>query len=227
MTLAAELINAEQTEKRESLTEPESNSGSKENQLYRTILLFGAPGAGKGTVGKALGAIPGFVHVACGDVFRNLDITSTIGKSFVEYSARGLLVPDDTTIELWYEHIQSLVATHRFFPDKDLLVLDGIPRNAEQAKIMDRYIKVEHIFHLVCNDEQQMLQRLRKRALKENRLDDASDEVIQRRWRVYEQESQPVLDHYKPDVVQKIEAMVTPVEVLYQILGRLITKPKP
>ena len=49
---------------------------------YRTILLFGAPGSGKGTAGKALGAIPGFFHCACGDVFRTLDLSSPLGRVF-------------------------------------------------------------------------------------------------------------------------------------------------
>ena len=60
---------------------------------YRTILLFGAPGSGKGTQGKILGTIPSFFHCACGDVFRNLRIDDPLGKVFVEYSSRGLLVP--------------------------------------------------------------------------------------------------------------------------------------
>jgi adenylate kinase len=191
-------------------------------QRYRTILLFGAPGSGKGTIGKALGAIPGFVHVACGDVFRGLDLTSAIGRVFIEYSAKGLLVPDDTTIELWHQHIDALVATRRFAPDRDMLVLDGIPRNAMQAQIMDSYISVERIFHLVCSDENQMFERLRRRALKENRLDDASDEVIRHRWRVYEQESTPILDHYSSEITARVDAIATPVKVLHDILGRLI-----
>lgn len=189
---------------------------------YRTLLLFGAPGVGKGTIGKALGAIPGFVHCACGDVFRTLDLSSPIGRVFVEYSSRGLLVPDDTTIALWKESLDGLVATHRFDPERDLLVLDGIPRNAEQARILDGYIDVQHVFHLICNDENLMFQRLRRRALKENRLDDASDEVIRRRWQVYEEESQPVLAHYSADVIERIDALRSPVVVLHEILGRIL-----
>jgi adenylate kinase len=58
--------------------------------------------------------------------------------------------------------------------------------------------------------------------LKENRLDDASTEVIRRRWRVYETESQPILDHYPSEIVQTIDASGTPVRVLHDILGYLI-----
>ncbi|MFB3042213.1 MAG: nucleoside monophosphate kinase, partial [Candidatus Poribacteria bacterium] len=49
-------------------------------QYYQTILLFGAPGAGKGTQGKILGSIPGFFHLSCGDVFRTFDVASELGK---------------------------------------------------------------------------------------------------------------------------------------------------
>ena len=61
---------------------------------YKTILLFGAPGSGKGTQGKILGAIPGFFHTACGDIFRSLDLSSEMGRIAWEYSSRGELVPD-------------------------------------------------------------------------------------------------------------------------------------
>ena len=194
---------------------------------YRTILLFGAPGSGKGTIGKALGAIPGFVHCACGDVFRNLDLSSPLGNVFVEYSSKGLLVPDDTTIALWKQAIDGLVHTRRYMPERDLLVLDGIPRNVAQARIMDDYICVEHIFHLECADREAMAERLKRRALKENRLDDASDEVIRRRWDVYEEESRPVLSHYPALLMDRVDAAGTPVQVLHDILGRLLDVEQP
>src|SRR6185295_11880057 len=101
---------------------------------YRTILLFGAPGAGKGTHGKILGTIPHFFHCACGDVFRNLTIESEIGRVFINYSSRGELVPDEPTIDLWRQSIQGSTSMGRFHPDSDTLVLDGIPRSVHQAE---------------------------------------------------------------------------------------------
>jgi adenylate kinase len=198
------------------------NPLSNSKTHYRSILLFGAPGSGKGTVGKSLGAIPGFVHLACGDVFRTLDTTSALGRVFVEYSAKGLLVPDDVTVELWKEYIESQVALHTFLPERDILVLDGIPRNVAQAQILQNHIAVERIFHLVCSDEALMFERLRRRALKENRLDDASDEVIRRRWQIYASESQPVLDFYAPSLIQQVDAIGSPMRVIHTILGHLL-----
>lgn len=201
---------------------PRPGEAGDASRKYRTLLLFGAPGSGKGTTGKALGAIPGFVHCACGDVFRNLDASSALGSVFVEYSSKGLLVPDDTTVALWKESIDGMVTTRRFQPDRDLLVLDGIPRNVEQARILDNHIIVERIFHLECADTTKMAERLKRRALKENRLDDASDEVIRRRWEVYKDESRPVLAHYPAELIARIDALGTPVQVLHDILGCLL-----
>ena len=76
---------------------------------YRTILIFGAPGTGKGTQGKILNQIPGFVHVACGEVLRSLDLNSRLGKVFLEYSSKGEFVPDDIAIQLWRDYIDNLV----------------------------------------------------------------------------------------------------------------------
>ena len=97
-------------------------------QRFKTVLLFGAPGAGKGTQGKILGAIPGVVHMSSGDMFRGMDPESRLGKIFREYSTRGELVPDEVTIDLWKEHVGKLRETGRYNPLTQLLVLDGIPQ---------------------------------------------------------------------------------------------------
>ena len=191
-------------------------------ERYRTILLFGAPGAGKGTVGKSLGAIPGFLHMACGDVFRDIDLSTSLGKIFLEYSSKGLLVPDDATIALWKVSIDGLVGTHTFRPHRDILVLDGIPRNVAQAQSIASYVDVQRVFYLVCSDEDLMIDRLQRRALKENRLDDASEEVIRRRWRVYEQETEPVLSFYPPEIIERVDAVGAPVKVIHDVLGRIL-----
>jgi adenylate kinase len=189
---------------------------------YRTILLFGAPGAGKGTQGKILGTIPNFFHCACGDVFRSLKHDSPVGRIFLQYSRKGELVPDEPTIQLWNEFITSSTQTGRFRPDIDTLVLDGIPRNVRQARILKGTLKVVAIFYLRCPDEDMLVHRLQRRALKENRLDDASIEVIRRRLHTYEQESRPVLDFYGKKVVHRINAEQSPAKVLFDILKNVV-----
>jgi adenylate kinase len=185
---------------------------------YNTFILFGAPGSGKGTQGKTLGTIPRFYHCACGDVFRSIDTRTKVGKAFLDYSSKGKLVPDEITVELWKEAIDAAVDAHKFKPDIDVLVLDGIPRNIGQARIMDDMIDVKKVFHLSCPNRDTLFYRLKKRALKDNRLDDANEEVIQRRLDIYESDSKPVLNYYSKDKVIGIDATQPPAKVLLDIL---------
>jgi len=189
---------------------------------YRTILLFGAPGAGKGTQGKILGTIPNFFHCACGDVFRNLTIESPIGRTFIEYSSRGELVPDEPTVKLWRKSIDDSTRTGRFQPELDTLVLDGIPRSVHQAEMLQDTLNVIGIFYLRCTNLDNLVKRMQRRALKENRLDDASLEVIRRRLKTYEQETKPVLNFYGKHVVHRIDADQTPAKVLIDILKHVV-----
>jgi len=189
---------------------------------YRTYLIFGAPGSGKGTQGCTLGTIPRFFHCACGDVFRSIDTRTTLGKAFLEYSSKGQLVPDEITVELWRVRIQHCVEAHQFKPDIDFLVLDGIPRNVAQAKLLEPFIDVRKVFHLSCPDRDKLVERLKRRAIKDNRLDDANEEVIRKRLITYENESKPLLQHYGSDLIVNIDATQAPMLVLNKIIGSIV-----
>ena len=185
---------------------------------YQTLLIFGAPGSGKGTQGKALGMLPGFFHFACGDVFRSLDTTTEVGKAFLEYSSKGELVPDEITIRLWTGRIKQAVDSRDFRPDLDYLVLDGIPRDVNQARLMDEKIDVRAVFHLTCPDREQLILRLKNRALKDNRFDDANEQVIRKRLETYEAESKPLLEYYDDPLIHTIDALESPARVMLEIL---------
>jgi adenylate kinase len=188
---------------------------------FKAFLLFGAPGSGKGTQGKILGTIPGFYHCPCGDVFRSLDLRTPIGQAYWEYSSRGELVPDDITIDLWASQIDNMVTLGRFKPEIDHLVLDGIPRNVAQAKMLTEKLDVRKVFHLSCPDRSKLMERLKRRALKENRLDDANDQIITQRLKTYEDESKPVLEFYGNDLVTTIDSTQWPYQVLREILSHI------
>ncbi len=191
-------------------------------EKYKTYLFFGAPGSGKGTQGVTLGTLPRFYHCACGDVFRSIDTRTQLGRAFVEYSSRGELVPDELTIELWRVNIQHAVEARAFKPDIDHLVLDGIPRNIPQAKLMASIIDVRKVFHLSCPDRDKLVARLKKRAIKDNRLDDANEGVIRHRLETYERDSKPLLDFYGKDLTVLIDATEPPVVVLSTILNHIV-----
>ena len=192
-------------------------------EKIKTILLFGAPGCGKGTQGKMLGTLPGFRHLACGDVFRSIDLNSEVGKVFLKYSSKGELVPDDFTVRLWKEHVNKLIHTGAFKPDSTVLVLDGIPRNIHQAKMLDQHIEVVKLICLrAVHDRAEMIRRLKSRALKENRLDDANEKTIQHRLEIYDSESRPVLAYYPKGKRVDVDALQSPIEVAHDILSAIL-----
>jgi adenylate kinase len=188
---------------------------------YKAILLFGAPGAGKGTQGKILGTIPNFFHCACGDVFRSLNAAEPLARVFIEFTSRGQLVPDQPTVRLWRRFIRNSERVGRFRPKTDTLVLDGIPRNRHQAEMLDSTLDVKAIFYLHCTNFDSLVHRLQRRALKENRLDDANLDVIRQRLEVYDQETKPVLKFYGAKLVHRISSNQSPIRVLRDILSRM------
>ena len=184
----------------------------------RTILLFGSPGAGKGTQGTILGSIPTYLHVSSGDLFRNLRVQNPLGQTFLDYASKGQLVPDEPTIKLWHDDIKNRIHNGIFNPETDTLLLDGIPRHAAQAELLDDTLNVVGVLNLFCKDIDIMVERLQARALRENRLDDANLDTIRNRLKVYEAETRPVLDHYGDGLVHTIDSTQTPVRVLHDVL---------
>lgn len=184
--------------------------------------MFGAPGVGKGTQGKVLGGLPGFLHISSGDMFRAIDAESELGGEVHRYTARGELVPDDLTVRLWRSAVDEHIAEGRYRPESDMLILDGIPRNVRQSELLERLVNVLCVIHLEASNIDEMVRRMKRRALKENRVDDADEKVIRRRFDVYRRESAPVLDYYPADVRCTVDALRSPAEVLRSVLDCVI-----
>ncbi len=192
------------------------------DQKVPAVLLFGAPGVGKGTQGKILGSVPGFHHLSCGDVFRAIDISSDEGNQIYPFISNGELVPDDLTIRLWEKRLNALVTLATIKPMQDVLILDGIPRNVAQAEYLKKSVNVLQVISLSCSDEEAMIKRIKQRAVRENRTDDASDEIIRNRFDIYRKETSPVLSFYPESIITQIDAIGSPIEILNKILNCLI-----
>lgn len=189
---------------------------------YRSILLFGPPGSGKGTQGKILGSVPGFFHLSVGDVFRSIDIGSPAGQQIYKYTSNGQLVPDELTVQIWRNTLDAYVALSTYKPREDILVLDGIPRNVAQTELVKDHIDILQVINLTCEDEEDMIVRMRRRAIRENRADDANQEVVRNRFEVFRNVSKPVLDCYPEEIISTVEAKGSPAEVLRKILTAVI-----
>ena len=103
------------------------------------------------------------------------------------------------------------------YSSKGQLVPDEITVELWREAI-DAAVDAKKVFHLTCPDRETLFYRLKKRALKENRLDDANEEVIKRRLDIYEKESRPVLSYYSKELITVVDAIQPPVKVLMDIL---------
>jgi len=205
-----------------ALSSSRMNPMGKPKYPYAAALIFGVPGAGKGTQGEILTRIPGFFHLSSGVIFRKLDSHSEEGRIVKEYSAKGELAPDDVTVRVFLNWLEGQRAAERYRPREQLLLLDGIPRNIHQCEMLSKYIDVKLLLNLTCSDEEAMIERIRRRAALENRIDDASDIVTRKRFEVYHRETAPVLSYYPQEVVQNIESTGIHAEVLLECLKKLV-----
>ena len=189
---------------------------------YHAVMLVGPPGVGKGTQGKMLAQIPGIFHVSSGDMFRELNTNSKFGQIFQQYAGVGKLVPDDITIKIWQDYMARKVCEGVYTPERDLLILDGIPRNITQATLIAPCVKIFKIIFMVCEDREVMFKRIRGRSLKENRIDDAEEVVVRYRWDLYKRYTEPLIDHYSQDLIRIIDADNIASDVLHQILSVIV-----
>jgi len=184
--------------------------------MKRAILLFGYPGSGKGTQGKILSALPGFDHVAMGDILRGLTPAHPLFEAIQGHLRRGNLVPDDLVMDLFTLHIQPLGND-----PNDLLVIDGIPRNGRQVERLQKIVDVIKIFKLSVYDENLVVERIRGRARAQNRPDDASDEVIRHRMTVYRNETETCITAYPGTILTRIQANQSVFDVHLDIISAL------
>lgn len=190
-------------------------------KLYRTILVFGPPGVGKGTLGKFLSSAGNHYHLSSGDIFRSISPESPAGKLYHSYAGKGHLLPDDITVGIWHHYVEGLIATNRYLPHQQLLLLDGIPRTVSQAILLEKYIQIMHIMVLEIHDIEELIRRTQRRALIEKRTDDMNEEIVRTRLKVYSQETHKLLDHYPENLISRFNAGQKPLEVLRDVLGKL------
>jgi len=159
------------------------------------IVLFGPPGAGKGTQSEKLVSRYHLVHLSTGDIFRrNIKGETALGKEAKSYMDKGELVPDELTIRM----LESEVQQH---PGVNGFIFDGFPRTSAQATALDRFLEgmnagISCMLALEVNEEE-LRDRLMKRAASSGRPDDADPKIIQNRIDVYNRETAPVAEYYK------------------------------
>ena len=159
------------------------------------IVLFGKPGAGKGTQADFLKHKYNLVHLSTGDIFRfNIKNDTELGRLAKTYMDNGDLVPDEVTIQM----LQSEVDKN---PQAAGFLFDGFPRTIAQAEALDKFLagknqKITATVALEANDEI-LVQRLLERGKTSGRPDDQDEEKIRNRYQEYNEKTAPLMDFYK------------------------------
>jgi adenylate kinase len=182
----------------------------------KNVVLFGPPGAGKGTQAIKLRDLLAVPHISTGDMFRyHIKNDTQLGRTAKEYSNKGQLVPDEVTIAMVKDRLSQSDVKNGF-------LLDGFPRSVPQAQALDKMlkeinIKLNFVVNIKVADEE-IRGRLAKRATIEGRADDADPKVIQNRIDTYKNQSEPCLTYYKPQgLVRDIDGIGSIDEVFERI----------
>jgi adenylate kinase len=159
------------------------------------IILFGSPGAGKGTQSKNIIEEYGLVHLSTGDILRAHIVSQTqLGIEASTFMSKGELVPDKIVIGMISEKIEE----HR---DSRGFILDGFPRTQPQAKALDQMLEERglaiSVLLVLDVEHDELVKRLRQRGIQENRPDDQDIVTIEKRIQLYFDKTRPIIEHYR------------------------------
>ena len=187
------------------------------------IILFGAPGCGKGTQAALIKEKYNINHISTGEVIRGeISRGSELGKSMQKYIEAGQLAPDSIVIGM----IRNYITEHK---DVEGNIFDGFPRTTAQAVEFDRILAEDglsvNVMVYMDVPEEELVKRILLRGKDSGRADDASEDVIRNRIAVYREQTEVVAEHYsKQGKYVAIDGVGTMEEVFERICAAIDAK---
>ena len=188
--------------------------------MMKNIILFGKPGAGKGTQAAMLRDAFQLVHISTGDLFRyNIGNNTSLGALAKSYMDQGDLVPDEVTIKMLEAEVDAN-------PDARGFIFDGFPRTAKQAEALDELLhgkemSIQATIALEV-DEEVLIKRLLNRGKDSGRADDQDEEKIRNRFEEYNNKTAPLINYYKAqNKFHSITGVGTVTEISKQLIALL------
>tara|TARA_B100000674_G_scaffold480669_1_gene480528 strand:- start:102 stop:677 length:576 start_codon:yes stop_codon:yes gene_type:complete len=188
--------------------------------MMKNIILFGKPGAGKGTQAVLLRDAFQLVHISTGDLFRyNIGNNTSLGALAKSYMDQGDLVPDEVTIKMLEAEVDAN-------PDAGGFIFDGFPRTAKQAEALDEFLHCKDMnVHATIGlevDEEVLIKRLLNRGKDSGRADDQDEEKIRNRFEEYNNKTAPLINYYKAqNKFHSITGVGTVTEISEQLIALL------
>ncbi|TVR83457.1 MAG: adenylate kinase [Saprospirales bacterium] len=183
----------------------------------KNIILFGPPGSGKGTQAIKLAVKYNLLHISTGDMFREeIKNETPLGNKAREYMDKGELVPDEITIGMLKKRVDSS-------QNCSGIIFDGFPRTEAQAEALDTMLRESgnpiKALILLDVDDEEIVQRILKRAETSGRPDDSNEEIIRNRIEVFNSETAPVFSHYNNKGLAKKIKGVGSIEDIFRRLS--------
>ena len=205
---------------------------------FKNIILFGPQGSGKGTQADVLSGKFNIPHISTGDIFReNIKNGTELGKQVEKLTSNGILVPDEVTNEIVKERFKENDCENGF-------VLDGYPRNLNQAKFLEEVKKIDLALEVWISDDEAVMRITGRRTCskcgtvyhlkfnppKEDGVcdkdgekliirDDDKEEAVRARLKIYHEQTEPLIEYYKEKgVYERVDGMPPILEVTEQIM---------
>lgn len=205
-----------------SNSDPRTVYCGPQKKVMFNIILFGPPGSGKGTQAKQLSSDFDLLHISTGDLFRSeIGNQTELGKEAKGYMDAGDLVPDELVLRM----LKNAVAQH---PDINGVIYDGFPRTVVQAEALNEMLHQDgervNILIALAVDEEEIVQRILERSKTSGRADDANEETVRARIKVYKEQTTPVYHFYeKLGNAYEVDGMGSIEEVYARLAGLIRT----